>query len=114
MKQMSSSVALALLVAACVLAQSAPSLAKDKTITGKIRGFECGDNCYLTIVDSKKAEQVGLCVAPQCKTWNEQVAMPRRYKGKRVTVTVGQAQQFDDSGNVIGEMMSFKKIEFLD
>jgi len=114
MKHLSSSVALALFVAAGMLAQAAPSLAKDKTITGKIRGFECGDNCYLTIIDSKKAEQTGLCVAPQCKTWNEQVAMPRRYKGKRVTVTVGQAQQFDDSGNVMGEMMSFKKIEFLD
>lgn len=109
---MSSPLALALFVAACVLA--VPSQAKDKTITGKIRGFECGDNCYLTIIDSKKAEQVGLCVAPQCKTWNEQVAMPRRYKGKRVTVTIGTSQQFDDSGNVMGEMMSFKKIEFLD
>ena len=114
MKRISPAVTLALFVAGCVLAQSGPSLAKDKTITGKIRGFECGDNCYLTIIDNKKAEQVGLCVAPQCQTWNEQVAMPCRYKGKRVTVTIGQAKQFDDSGNVMGEMMSFKKIQFLD
>ena len=113
MKHLSSSVALALFVAASMLVQSGPSLAKDKTITGKIRSFECGDNCYLTIVDRKKVEQVGLCSAPECESWNDQTAMPSRYKGKRVTVTVEQGQQVDDSGNVMGEMMSFTKIRFL-
>ena len=50
----------------------------------------------------------------ECESWNEQTVMPSRYKGKRVTVTVGQGQQVDDSGNVMGEMMSFSKIRFLD
>ncbi|QPC90516.1 hypothetical protein GA829_07875 [Mesorhizobium sp. INR15] len=112
MKQKSHSLILALAVS--LLIQSSPSFSKDRTITGSIRGFECGDNCYLTIVDRKKAEQVGLCAAPECQSWNEQTAMPSRYKGKRVTVTVGQGQQVDDSGNVMGEMMAFKKIKFLD
>lgn len=104
---------LAVVVSVLAIALSGPSLAKDRTITGSIRSFECGDNCYLTIVDSKKAEQVGLCAAPECASWNEEAAMPSRYKGKRVKVTVGQGQQVDDSGNVMGEMMAFKKIKFL-
>jgi hypothetical protein len=106
--------ALALLVSVSLIAQCGPSFSKHRKITGTIRGFECGDNCYLTIVDRKKAEQVGLCSAPECESWNEQTVMPSRYKGKRVTVTVGQGQQVDDSGNVMGEMMSFTKIRFLD
>jgi len=106
--------ALPLLISASLIAQCGPSFSKDRKITGTIRGFECGDNCYLTIVDRKKVEQVGLCAAPECGSWNEQTAMPSRYKGKRVTVTVGQGQQVDDSGNLMGEMMSFTKIRFLD
>ncbi|TPN49394.1 hypothetical protein FJ976_14050 [Mesorhizobium sp. B1-1-9] len=106
--------ALPLLISASLIAQCGPSFSKDRKITGTIRGFECGDNCYLTIVDRKKEEQVGLCSAPECGSWNEQTAMPSRYKGKRVTVTVGQGQQIDDGGNVMGEMMSFTKIRFLD
>jgi hypothetical protein len=112
MKQQS--LALALIVSVSVIAQCGPSFSKDRTITGTIRSFECGDNCYLTIVDRKKAEQVGLCSAPECESWNAQTVMPSRYKGKSVTVTVGQGQQVDDSGNVMGEMMAFKKIRFLD
>ncbi|CCV11097.1 hypothetical protein [Mesorhizobium sp. STM 4661] len=106
--------ALPLLISASLIAQCGPSFSKDRKITGTIRDFECGDNCYLTIVDRKKVEQVGLCSAPECESWNNQTAMPSRYKGKRVTVTVGQGQQVDDSGNVMGEMMSFTKIRFLD
>ncbi|UVK42138.1 hypothetical protein BPNPMPFG_003790 [Mesorhizobium sp. AR07] len=114
MKQQSRYFALALVVSAALFAQCGPSFSKDRKITGTIRGFECGDNCYLTIVDRKKTEQVGLCAAPVCESWNEQTVMPSRYKGKRVTVMVGQGQQVDDSGNVMGEMMSFTKIRFLD
>lgn len=105
---------LAVTASVLVVGQCGPSFAKDRTITGTIRNFECGDNCYLTIVDRKKAEQVGLCAAPECKDWNEQAAMPPRFKGKRVTVTVGTGQQVDGSDNVMGEMMAFKKIRFLD
>lgn len=107
-------ITLILLVSVSLIAQCGPSFSNDRRITGTIRGFECGDNCYLTIVDGKKAEQVGLCAAPECESWNELTVMPSRYKGKRVTVTVGQGQQVDDSGNVMGEMMSFTKIRFLD
>lgn len=112
--RMRRSLIIALVAALSAVAQCGPSHAKDRTITGTIRGFECGDNCYLTIVDRKKTEQVGLCAAPECESWNTQTAMPFRYQGKRVTVTVGQGQQVDDSGNVMGEMMAFKKIKFLD
>jgi hypothetical protein len=114
MKQLSYSIGLAFAVSATLLAQSSPSIAKDRKITGTILRFECGDNCYLAIVDSKKAEQVGLCEAPECRGWNERTEMPSRYKGKRVTVIVGQGTQVDDSGNVMGDMMAFTKIKFLD
>ena len=46
--------------------------------------------------------------------WNRAVSMPARYKGRRVLVTVGQGTQLDGSGNVMGRMMAFTAIKFLD
>jgi hypothetical protein len=81
---------------------------------GRIRDFECGDNCYLTIVDSRNKEHTGLCTAPECRLWNEEVSMPSRYRGKRVSVTLGTGIQRDAEGTEMGRMTAFKKIRFLD
>jgi hypothetical protein len=85
-----------------------------KTIEGTISGYECGDNCYLTITDQKGKEHTGLCTAhPLCTRWNAEVMMPDSYKGKRVKVTIGKGTQLDGSGNVMGPMDAFTRIQFL-
>ncbi len=91
-----------------------PALAQSTSMEGRIRAFECGDNCYLTIIDSRNKEHTGLCTAPECEPWNEQASMPSRYRGKRVSVTLGQGIQLDTEGTQMGRMTAFKKIRFLD
>ena len=87
--------------------------AAEKIVEGQIRKFECGDNCYLTIVDAAKREQTGLCVARACTPWNETTEMPRKLIGQKVRATTGTGVQRDGAGNVMGRMMSFTKIEFV-
>jgi|CXWL01.1.fsa_nt_gi hypothetical protein len=84
-----------------------------RTIAGTISGFECGDNCYLTITDDKGKVHSGLCAARACDAWNDETVMPEGYKGKRVKVTVGRGTQYDGSGRVAGKMDAFTKIQFL-
>lgn len=84
-----------------------------RTITGTIKGYECGDNCYLTITDRKGKDHDGLCSATACSKWNEKASMPKRFIGKRVRVSVGRGKQYDASGTVMGRMDAFKKITFL-
>lgn len=85
-----------------------------RTLTGTISGYECGDNCYLTITDSKGKEHVGLCTArPLCTKWNAETEMPKSYIGKRVQITVGKGKQYNDAGQVMAVMDAFIKIQFL-
>lgn len=86
--------------------------AAPKTVDGKIKRFECGDNCYLTIVDAKKNEITGLCVARECASWNFQTTMPAFFVGKGIRVTLGEGKQLDGSGNVMGTMVSFTELRF--
>jgi hypothetical protein len=93
---------------------SVPTMAQNASREGRILEFECGDNCYLTIVDKLNRELTGLCTAPECAKWNEEVSMPSHYKGKRVDVTLGKGVQLNAGGTKMGEMLAFKKIKFLD
>ncbi|QLQ32225.1 MAG: hypothetical protein HZT40_12220 [Candidatus Thiothrix singaporensis] len=54
-----------------------------RSLTGTITGFECGDNCYLSIRDQQGADHTGLCAAPLCDDWNNAAAIPDSLKGKR-------------------------------
>lgn len=84
------------------------------TISGRIKSFECGDNCYLAITtDAGKALQA-MCEAPQCEPWFENQEMPARFKGKRVNLTLGKGVQRDGEGRAMGTITSIKKIQFLD
>ncbi len=83
-----------------------------KTLTGTIVGYECGDNCYLTVKDEQGTEHVALCTAPQCDSWNEVAAMPKSFLKKKVQVSVGRAKQYDGAGNEMGEMDAFDSITF--
>jgi hypothetical protein len=85
--------------------------AKETIIDGVIAGFECGDNCYLTVRTANGKERTGLCTAPVCQQWNEKTSMPARFKGKQVRISVGKGKQYDGGGNVAGEMDAFNKIE---
>jgi hypothetical protein len=105
---------LRLLIIVAAIGTSVSATAQNSSREGRILEFECGDNCYLTIIDKLNKELTGLCTAPECEKWNEEVSMPSRYKGKRVTVTLGRGVQLDAGGNKMGEMLAFKKIKFLD
>lgn len=94
-------------------ADSTPS-SPPRQLEGTIVSYECGDNCYLSIKDLQGEEHSGLCTAPLCDSWNEVAAMPDSFKGQRVNVTVGEGQQFDASGTVMGTMDSFDAIELLE
>ena len=80
------------------------------TLHGSIKSFECGDNCYLTILTEKGAEVVGLCVAKECTPWNENAQIPKNLIGKKVVVTVGVGGVFDAEGNLRDEMRSFTSV----
>lgn len=98
-------------VAATLLANGA--LAQSAPLQGRIKSFECGDNCYLTVVDARGREVTGLCVARACRPWNERTQIPRSLIGKTVQYTTGVGVQRDGAGNVMGRMTSFRTIEIL-
>lgn len=100
-------------VSLALLVLTAHAADKPRTIEGTIKEYECGDNCYLTIVDSKGDEHTGLCAAPQCKTWNDLGKMPRDQKQRNVRVTVGRRAQLNSAGEVMGQSDAFTKIDFL-
>jgi hypothetical protein len=101
----------AILVAASGAFDAASAKDAPKTLSGVITKFECGDNCYLTI-RTKTGEETGLCEAKQCVPWFENQSMPKKFIGKRVTVTTGIGKQFDGNYDVVGHTTSFKTMTF--
>jgi hypothetical protein len=95
------------------IAPVAPALAKSPppaVVSGVIKSFECGDNCYLIITTDKGEEVTGLCVAKACRPWNDKVAIPKRLIGAKVQVTIGEGRQLDDSGNDMGPFPAFTSV----
>lgn len=97
----------------CICCSPNAEAAKEKrVIEGTISGYECGDNCYLTIKDKNGKERTGLCVAsPLCDQWNEKTSMPGSFKGKKVKVSVEKGKQLDAEGNEMGSMDAFTTIQ---
>lgn len=83
-----------------------------ETVSGRIKSFECGDNCYLTITRKTGGALTGLCSAAECNAWNEQAAMPSDMVGVAVTVIVGMGKQFDAAGNEMGSFPAFTDIVY--
>jgi hypothetical protein len=102
-----------LLGAALLLLTAVPAQAGD-LLAGEIGSFECGDNCYLTIVSDAGTDLTGLCAAEACEAWNAEVMMPEDQIGHTVLVTVGTADQVDGEGTVMGSFVAFTNIEFVD
>ena len=90
-----------------------PALAQ-QTLTGKIKSFECGDNCYLTIRTDQGRDETALCAAKACDPWNEVADMPKSVVGRAVRVTLGTRTQVDGGGNRMGRMKSFRTMTFVD
>jgi hypothetical protein len=87
-----------------------PAMAAPKSVGGIIIGYECGDNCYLTIKTKAGKEITALCAADGCQAWNEQASIPEKFIGRSVKVTIGVGQQLDGSGNEMGEFPAFTKV----
>ena len=87
---------LRILAAVALMLAPGVAAAQDElnVLTGTIAGFECGDNCYLTVAFGDAGQLVGLCVAPECEDWNANVEIPADLIGAKVTVTVGVGQQY--------------------
>jgi len=90
-----------------------PANSTGKTLEGVIGSYECGDNCYLTIIDKQGDAHSGLCTAPLCDAWNEVAEMPANFKNKKVKVGISIGKQYDAAGNVMGEMDAFETITLL-
>jgi hypothetical protein len=105
-----------LLTGLCFLASAHAASKKQAldVIEGKISAFESADNFYLTIVDKKGKQHTALCAADLC----EKLMLAADdtlggYKGRKVRVTVGTGKQVDGSGQVMGVMEAFVKIQLL-
>ena len=84
-----------LAVLAVALAPGLASAQDDfNVLKGTIAAFECGDNCYLTVDFGKAGKLVGLCVAPECESWNAKTTIPKKLIGAKVTVAVGTGDQY--------------------
>ncbi|MCO4842435.1 MAG: hypothetical protein KC439_05945 [Yoonia sp.] len=98
-------------IAALIISSAAA--AQDKLmVTGAIQQFECGDNCYLTIM-TDYGEETGLCNAPMCDLWFLEGEMPASLIGRAVVVEVGVGMRFDNAGSPMGLLIAFDEIEFL-
>jgi hypothetical protein len=102
----------ALLLAPALALLSVPAAYAGDKLAGQIGSFECGDNCYLTIVTDDGTDLTGLCMAPECEPWNAEVAIPQDLIGADVLVTVGAAEQYDGSGTVMGYTVAFFEVLF--
>jgi hypothetical protein len=87
-----------------------PATAAPKSVRGTIIGYECGDNCYLTIKTKTGKEITALCAADGCQAWNEQASIPEKLIGRSVKVTIGVGQQVDGAGKEMGEFPAFTKV----
>jgi hypothetical protein len=93
-------------------ARAAPSAKPGQTLTGRIKKFQCGDNCYLTIT-TPKGEVDALCSAKVCVPWFENQKMPARMIGRKVVVRTGTDKQFDGNYDVVGHYLAFRTITFV-
>jgi hypothetical protein len=98
------------LVLAALVVSTLAARSADASVSGTISDFECGDNCYLTIRTGDGEDLTGLCVAETCEPWFVEQAIPQELIGKPVTVTVGEGQQVDASGTVMGDFPAFTTV----
>jgi hypothetical protein len=84
-----------------------------KIMKGTIAHFECGDNCYLTLIDKKGKQYTGLCLIAFCEKFMDTGDNLATYQGKAVKATMGKGKQTDNAGNVMSMMDSFLTLEWI-
>lgn len=65
-----------------------------------IKGFSCGDNCYLDY-DNKGRRSSTLCRAKPCSQWARKGELPRELVDRHATISLSMGNQFDGDGNVM-------------
>ncbi|MER2606937.1 MAG: hypothetical protein ABTQ29_13970 [Siculibacillus sp.] len=91
---------------------ASPALAAGgRPIEGEISAFECGDNCYLTVVTDAGKEINALCAVGPCVSWAENAEMPAKFVGRRVGGTLGSGMRYDGDGNKMGKYPAFETLK---
>ena len=103
----------ALSLAGPAVARSGPERApKSWTTTARLVGFECGDNCWLSVKDARGRRESVLCNAPQCERWMSLGTLPKRLVGKRVKMSMRMGKAM--SGDVVmAESPEVFRLEFV-
>ena len=83
----------------------------DVWISGVIKSFECGDNCWLTIARTE-GEETGLCFAKPCLSWWHENKMPSEFLEKQVQVKLGVGWKRDGEYQKNGYAIAFEEIRF--
>jgi len=82
----------------------------DVWLSGAIKSFECGDNCWLTITQPDGQEETGMCVAKTCVPCWENQTMPTTFVGKNVQVKLGVRWKVDGNYERNGYAISFEEV----
>lgn len=103
-----------LALAACSAPSNAPSsqdaetaatapVSHDGYETVTLTGFECGDNCYVEIIETDgDAPELVLCTADICwGDWQAEGVLPAELANTTARAKFGTADQVDNSGNVM-------------
>jgi hypothetical protein len=95
-----------------VAASATPTQAE--TITGMLGVVQCGDRCYLMIVDAAGKSRWGWCVASECQRWlsDHQRALSFLGKTARVKTRPGYGQVIDEGGHPAPDLLLFIDIFF--
>jgi hypothetical protein len=92
-----------LALAGCIASAEEPEAAPvdDRTLV-TVTGFECGDNCYVTLRSADTGvERSVLCLAEPCRDWNAATEMPPEDIGRQYLARFGTGQQVDADGGVM-------------
>lgn len=92
-------------------AQTAQPAPQGPSVTGRIVRFECGDNCWLVIDWGGDRKLSALCLARDCKPWNEAAEMPRRFLGRKVTATLGAGIAVNGGGEIQDYALAFTALK---
>lgn len=101
-------------IAAMVLLIDGSSTSATEKTMGKIKKFECGDNCYISIVDELNNEMPFLCYTSECKSWLEKGGIPEDRRGLLVEVEFrSDGKQVDGNGDLVSAFAEVVNMRFV-
>lgn len=96
-----------------IFAENRKSEPEQQKITAVLKRFECGDSCYVVVVNNAGREESFLCSAPICERWVDSGYLPVELRNQRVGITLSQKNLYTSSGKIAGTDLSAEKIEFI-